>query len=76
MPSTAGHIRAAPTPIRARQAMSRSISGIRPHSSENTPKMVAPIMKIRLRPSRSASRPPVTISAPNTSAYPLITHCA
>ena len=33
-------------------------------------------MKIRLRPSRSASRPPVTISTPNTSAYPLITHCA
>ena len=32
-------------------------------------------MKMRLRPSRSASRPPVTINTPNTNAYPLITHC-
>ena len=64
----AGHISAPPTPIRARLAISRSMVGARPHSSENTPKIVAPIKKIRLRPSRSASRPPVTISTPNTSA--------
>ena len=33
-------------------------------------------MNMRLRPSMSASRPPVTISTPNSSAYPLMTHWA
>ena len=48
--------------------------GASPPITEKTAKIVAPIMKIRLRPSRSASRPPVTIRTPKTSAYALITH--
>ena len=44
--------------------------GLRREASEEekTAKMTAPITKMRLRPSRSASRPPVTIKTPNTSA--------
>ena len=56
--------------------MSSPTSGTTPHSSENRAKIDAPVMNMRLRPSRSASRPPVTISTPNSSAYPLITHWA
>ncbi len=75
-PRMAGHISAPPTPISARQAMSSPTSGTTPHSSEKKAKIEAPTMNMRLRPSMSASRPPVTISTPNSSAYPLITHWA
>ena len=67
-PRMAGHISAPPTPISARQAISSPTSGTTPHSSENSAKIVAPTMNIRLRPSRSASRPPVTMSTPNSRA--------
>ena len=42
--------------------------GEKPPSTENAAKIALPIMKMRLRPKRSASRPPVTIKTPNTSA--------
>ncbi len=75
-PSTAGHMTAPPTPISARQMITRMAVGMSPVSSEKNPNTAAPARNTRLRPSRSASRPPVTISTPNTSAYPLITHWA
>ena len=43
-------------------------SGASPPSSEKNAKIAAPTKKIRRRPSRSASRPPVTISTPKISA--------
>jgi hypothetical protein len=55
-------------PISERQAMSSPTLGTRPPINENTAKNVPPSKKIRLRPKRSASRPPVTISTPNTRA--------
>ena len=68
IPSTAGHIIAPPTPISARQAISQSSSCAAPASSEKPAKIAAPMKNTRRRPSMSASRPPVTISTPNTSA--------
>ena len=68
IPSTAGHIIAPPMPIRARQAISQSSSCAAPPSTEKAAKIAAPMKKMRRRPSMSASRPPVTISTPNTRA--------
>ena len=76
IPRIAGHISAPPMPMRPRHTINGTTLGMRPAASEKTAKKPAPIMKMRLRPNRSARRPPVTISTPNTSAYPLITHCA
>ena len=59
---------APPTPMRPRQAISHSSSWATPPSSENRAKIAAPKKNIRRRPNMSASRPPVTISTPNTSA--------
>ena len=68
MPKTAGHIIAPPTPISARQAISQMSLCANPPSTEKAAKMAAPMKKIRRRPSMSASRPPVTMSTPKTSA--------
>jgi hypothetical protein len=59
---------APPTPISARQMISSSTVGISPDKSEKNAKTEAPAMNARLRPNRSASLPPVTISTPNTRA--------
>src|SRR5262245_5868098 len=71
----AGHIIAPPIPIRARAASSTAMLVAAPPTSENAAKIVQPMKKTRRRPNMSASRPPVTIATPKTSAYPLITHC-
>ena len=68
MPRMAGHMSAPPMPISARAEISHQVSWARPPRSEKPAKMIAPTMKIRLRPKMSASRPPTTISTPNVSA--------
>ena len=68
MPRTAGHIIAPPMPISARQTISQMSLWAAPPSTEKAEKIAAPTKKMRRRPSMSASRPPVTISTPNTSA--------
>jgi hypothetical protein len=68
MPSTAGHIMAPPMPISARQAISQSSSCAAPPRTEKKAKIAAPMKNTRRRPIMSASRPPVTISTPKTSA--------
>ncbi len=45
------------------------------HSSEATVKIAMPMTKIRRRPKRSASEPPVSSIAASVSAYASITHC-
>jgi len=76
MPTTVGHTIAPPMPMTIRHPITTSMLGASPPSTENTPKIAAPIMKIRRRPYRSASFSPVTIRTPRTRAYPLITRCA
>ena len=68
MPRIAGHISAPPMPCSARQAISQSADWAAPPSSEKPAKNAAPTKKMRLRPNMSASRPPVTMSTPKTSA--------
>ena len=75
MPRIAGNISAAPMPMAPRAAMSQYSFWAAPPSTDMSMKIVVPTKKIRFRPNRSASLPPVTISIPKTSAYALITHC-
>ncbi len=60
--SVAGLINAAPTPCTARAAISVSPFVARPHASEESVKTTRPRMKIRRRPMRSASFPPLSMS--------------
>ena len=64
----AGFIRAAPRPWTTRAPISTSAPFARPHASDDAVKMIRPMTKIRRRPSRSASLPPVSMKAPNVSA--------
>src|SRR5919201_1768451 len=73
--SAAGVITAAPRPWNARAEMSDASDHARPAKSEASEKTTRPARKIRLRPSRSAARPPSNRKPPKTSAYALITHC-
>ena len=66
--SVAGFISAAPTPCTVRAAISEPASLARPHHSDAAVKTTSPAMKIRRRPNRSASLPPVRSSTPNVSA--------
>ena len=68
IPSTAGHIIAPPIPMSARVAISQSTLCEAPPSTEKPAKIAEPTKKIRRRPKRSASRPPVTMRTPKTSA--------
>ena len=66
--SVAGFISAAPAPWTTRAPISICSLPARPQASDETVKMVRPTMKIRRRPSMSASFPPVSISTANVSA--------
>ena len=67
--SVAGFISAAPTPWTTR-APDQQASALpaRPQASEEAVKITRPTMKIRRRPNRSASLPPVSISTAKVSA--------
>src|ERR1700680_3010702 len=56
--SVAGDTRAAPTPCTARAAISTELEPASPHASDAAVKTARPVMKISLRPSRAAKRPP------------------
>ena len=71
----AGEITAAPRPCTARAPMSEASLQASPATSEPAAKRTRPAMNTRLRPSRSAARPPSSRKPPKTSAYALITHC-
>jgi hypothetical protein len=66
--SVAGFMSAAPTPCTIRAAMSISPESARPQASEDAVKIASPTTKMSRRPSRSASFPPVSMSAANESA--------
>ena len=59
-----GKISAAPTPCTTRAAISQFASGAAPQTADRTPNRTSPHTMILRRPNMSASRPPVTISAP------------
>ena len=66
--SVAGFISAAPTPCTTRAPIRTLALSAKPQPSEDSVKIASPTTKISRRPSRSASLPPVSISAPNVSA--------
>ncbi len=66
--SETANIVAPPTPWRPRATMRKFAVGATPQSSEPPVKITIPSAKIRLRPSRSASEPAVSVSAASESA--------
>ena len=66
--SVAGFIIAAPTPCTTRAAIRTVALPASPQASDDTVKIASPTTKISRRPNRSASFPPVSMSAPNVSA--------
>jgi hypothetical protein len=46
-----------------------------PPNAEATANPITPLMKTRLRPKRSAMRPPSNSRLPNASGYPVTIHC-
>ena len=75
MASAAGEMSAPPRPCRARPAMSMPGDRAMPLISDANENSAAPITNSRLRPSRSAMRPPSSRKPPKTSVYALTTHC-
>src|SRR6266511_3398123 len=73
--SAAGEMMAPPSPCTPRAAISIPSDWASPHASEASVKSTTPTMKTRLRPSRSAARPPRRRKPPNAIAYAVITHC-
>ena len=66
--SAAGEIVAAPRPWIARAPISDASDQARPQRSDPIVNRTRPTMKMRLRPSRSAVRPPSSRKPPKTSA--------
>jgi hypothetical protein len=73
--SAAGETSAPPRPCNARAATSQVSEVARPFNSEANEKIATPQRKSLRRPKRSPARPPSSRKPPNTSVYPLITHC-
>lgn len=72
--NAAGETIAPPSPCIARAAISHASDCAIPPANEATENRTRPIMNIRLRPSRSARRPPSSRNPPNVSVYALTTH--
>ena len=66
---------AAPTPCKARAAISAPGFGASPQAIDANAKTLTPIIKIRRRPKRSPAAPPISSNADMHSVYALITHC-
>ena len=66
--SAAGEMIAAPMPCTARAPIRTPMLPARPQTSEAIVKRVRPTRKMRLRPSRSAMRPPSSRKPPNVIA--------
>ena len=65
--SAAGETIAAPTPWIARAMIRDSSESANPHAAEASENSSKPAMKMRLRPSRSAARPPSSSRPPKVS---------
>ena len=72
--SVAGFIMAEPTPWTTRAPIRTFAFGESPQAREAAVKITRPTMKMKRRPKRSASLPPVSMSTAKVSAYPLTTH--
>src|SRR4051794_33395191 len=72
--SEVANMAAPPTPWRPRARLSRVELVARPHRSEATVKTRTPSWNMRLRPSRSASDPTVSMRADSISVYASTTH--
>jgi hypothetical protein len=72
--SVAGIISAAPMPCTERAAISSVALPARPQKSDERVKMARPMTKIRRRPSRSPSLPPVSSSEAKVRAYAATVH--
>jgi len=72
--NAAGVIAAAPTPCIARAAINIAPESASPHASEASVNTPIPPSSTRLRPIRSAIRPPSNSSVPNDSMYAFATH--
>ena len=66
--SVAGFISAAPTPWTTRAPISTCSLLAKPQKNDDTVKITRPVMKMRRRPSMSASLPPVSSRTPKVSA--------
>jgi hypothetical protein len=66
--SVAGFISAAPAPCTTRAPIRKPAPGASAHASDEPLKTARPITNMSRRPYRSASLPPVSISAANVSA--------
>ena len=66
--SVAGFMRAAPMPWTARAPMRKPALGASPQAREERVKIASPMTKMRRRPNRSASLPPVIRSEAKVSA--------
>ena len=72
--SVAGFIIAPPSPCTTRAPIRNPPFGASPQASEAPVKTVRPTMKIRRRPKKSASLPPISMKAAKVSAYPATIH--
>ncbi len=72
--SVAGFISAAPIPCTARAPIRKPAFGAKPQASDESVKTARPTMKMRRRPKRSPSLPPVISRAAKTSAYAVTIH--
>ena len=66
--SVAGSINAAPMPCSVRAPISVPPVAARPQASDEIVKVTSPIRKMRRRPKKSASLPPVSMSTAKVSA--------
>ncbi len=73
--SAAGASSAPKAPCSARAANSSPALVARPPSADAPAKPSNPMMKVRLRPVKSAIRPPSSSRPPNARVYAVITHC-
>jgi hypothetical protein len=71
-----GMMKAPPTPISARAAISDSADPAIADQAEPAPKISRPMFSARLRPKRSPSAPAVSSSPANTSMYASTIHCS
>jgi hypothetical protein len=73
--SSAGSTTAAPRPWMPRMMIRKVSLAASAQASEAAVKSARPAMNRRLRPSRSAGRPPSSRNPPKVSAQAVITHC-
>ena len=74
--SAAGDTMAAPRPCSARATMRNSEEVAKPARNDAPVKRITPAMNRRLRPTKSAARPPSSRKPPKARVYAFTTHCS